>query len=33
MRPDRPATEDLNRGADVALSLADDLSDRDFFHR
>ena len=33
MRPDRSATEDLNRGADVAVSLADDLSDREFFHR
>ena len=33
MRPDRSATEDLNRGADLAVSLADDLSDREFFHR
>jgi phospholipase/carboxylesterase len=33
MRPDRPATEDLNRGADASLSLTDALSDRAFFHR
>jgi phospholipase/carboxylesterase len=33
MRPDRPATEDLNRGADASVSLTDALSDRAFFHR
>ena len=33
MRPDRPATEDLNRGADASVPVNDALSDRDFFHR
>ena len=33
MRPDRPATEDLSRGADAAVTLADALLDREFFHR
>src|SRR5258707_15048013 len=33
MRPDSPATEDLNRGADASVTLTDALSDREFFHR
>ena len=33
MRPDRPATEDLNRQADASVALREALSDREFFHR
>jgi phospholipase/carboxylesterase len=33
MRPDRPATEDLSRGSNAAVSQTDVLPEQEFFHR